>query len=479
MQLDAKRNFFTFFSGYLHLPLTAPRLHIDIDDFYGPRGAEEDPDGPPRPPAPAAEPDELAVGRSPLPPELLPDPWELLDLSAAVRPIAPFVARLPTLPIKPLPPDPVTYSHGGGGGDSPALCHKIRQVVFRQSQITVDYKDGGNPLDLRANQVNTLRDNDIVTTLHTTIWTTAMSSPMRTPRAWPGRTTTSCRWPSWRRWPSRTSRMPMRVPRRRRNRSSRRCGRWAMPRTRGPATLHEGVTMDGAAVGADAPLPPGPADLVPARPVDNDANMAVVETGANRTENFAAVIDEQGAIGTMMVLGDSHRSNAIVQTNVLVDHTAVDGTAEQATLQTGGNQANNIAEFIQTLEQNPYEMGFFGGMRWHVDRVNGDYYDVNLIRQLNVMQDNDMVQQTATDHYKFWEIGANGQDNVAIVEHSGKQYDLVIVTGDYFGANWIFQTNVLLNSDYVLINAGPGGEGSETVSTGANWLLNAATLVDL
>ena len=62
---------------------------------------------------------------------------------------------------------------------------------------------------------------------------------------------------------------------------------------------------------------------------------------------------------------------------------------------------------------------------------------MNLIGQLNVMQDNDMVQQTATDHYKFWEIGANGQDNVAIVEHSGKRCELVIVTGDYFGANWI------------------------------------------
>jgi hypothetical protein len=475
MQLDAKRNFFTFFSGYLHLPLTAPRLHIDIDDFYGPRGAEEDPDGPPRPPTPAAEPDELAVGRSPLPPELLPDPWDLLDLSAAVRPIAPFVARLPTLPIKPLPPDPVTYSHGGGGGDSPLSAKQT--VVLRQSQITVDYKDGGNPLDLRVDQVNTLRDNDIAITLHNNnlddndvvidadaesvawpdhdimpIAELAQMAEPHVPDAYAGATAT-----------------PESVV--------------AALRALGdspdqPATLHEGVTIDGAAVGADAPLPPSPADLVPARPVDSDANMAVVETGANRSENFAAVIDEQGAIGTMIVLGDSHRSNAIVQTNVLVDHTAVDGTAEQATLQTGGNQANNIAEFIQTLEQNPYEMGFFGGMRWHVDRVNGDYYDVNLIRQLNVMQDNDMVQQTAADHYKFWEIGANGQDNVSIVEHSGKQYDLVIVTGDYFGANWIFQTNVLLNSDYVLINAGPGGAGSEIVSTGANWLLNAATLVD-
>ena len=479
MQLDAKRNFFSFFSGYLHLPLTAPRLHIDIDDFYGPRKAEEDPDGPPRPPAPAAEPDELAVGRSPLPPELLPDPWEPLDLSAAVRPITPFVARLPTLPTKPLPPDPVTYSHGGGGGGGDSPLSPKQTVVFRQSQITVDYKDGGDPLDLRANQVNTLRDNDIVTTLHNNdlddsdVVTDADAESV----AWPDHDIMPIAELAQMAGPhvpdayaSATATPESVVAALRALGDS--------PDQAGPDTLHEGVTIDGAPVAADAPLPPGPADLVPARPVDNNANMAVIETGANRTENFAAVVDEQGPIGTMIVLGDSHRSNAIVQTNILVDHTAVDGTAEQASLQTGGNQANNIAEFIQTLDQNPYEMGFFGGLRWNVDRVNGDYYDVNLIRQLNVMQDNDMVQQTATDHYKFWEIGANGQDNVAIVEHSGKQYDLVIVTGDYFAANWIFQTNVLLNSDYVLINAGPGGAGSETVSTGANWLLNAATLVD-
>lgn len=479
MQLDAKRNFFSFFSGYLHLPLTASRLHVDIDDFYGPRLAEEDPDGPPQPPESAAEPDELAVGRSPSPPALEPDPWEPLDLSAAVRPIAPFAARLPTLPIKALPPDPVTYSHGGGGGDVLVSGRTIAQVGSRAPHITVDYKDGGDPLDLRANQVNTLRDNDVATTLNNNDLrdNDIVTDPDAASVAWPDHDV-----------------MPMaelaqmadsHVP-------DAYAGATATPETvvaalralgdapgqPGPTTLHEGTTIDGAPVAADTPVPPGPTDLVPARPVDKDANMAVVETGNNRSGNFAAVIDEQGAIGTLLVLGDSHRSNAIVQTNILVDHTAVDGTAEQATLQTGGNQANNFAEFIQTLDENPYEMGFFGGMRWHVDRVNGDYYDVNLVRQLNVMQDNDMVQQTATDHYKFWEIGGNGQDNVAIVEHSGKQYDLVIVTGDYFAANWIFQTNVLLNSDYVLINAGPGGAGSETVSTGANWLLNAATLVD-
>ena len=121
-------------------------------------------------------------------------------------------------------------------------------------------------------------------------------------------------------------------------------------------TLHEGVMQDGSAVGSGTPPPTGPSNLVPAPPVDSHSfehpvNAAVVETGGNNAYNFGAVVDNQGAIGTMIVLGDSYRSDAIHQTNVLVDHSAVAGTAEQAIIQTGGNQANNIAEFVQTLSR--------------------------------------------------------------------------------------------------------------------------------
>ena len=472
MQLDAKRNFFSIFSGYLHLPLIAPRFQADIDDFQGPRKAEDDPDGPPQPLASAAEPDDLAVGRSPLPAELPPDPWEGHDLAAHVRPMAPFVARLPTLPSKPLPHDPVTYVHGGGG-DSPLVGKKT--IIYLQPHITVDYKDGGEPLDSRITQVNMLRDNDMVTTVddnevvtdadpESVVWPEHEVTPMPevmalAPSHNPNATTS-----------------PQSIA----HELEARAGSSTQPP---PITLHEGVMQDGVPVGSGTPPPTGPSSRVAAPPgdrpsFDNPLHSAVVETGGNNAYNFGAVVDNQGAIGTMIVLGDSYRSDAIHQTNVLVDHSAVAGTAEQAIIQTGGNQANNIAEFVQTLGgQNPYEMGFFGGLQWNVDRVNGDYYDVNLTRQLNVIQDNDCVQQTATDHFKFWEIGGNGQDNVAIMDHSGKQYDLVIVTGDYFGTNWIFQTNILLNSDYVLVD-GSGGAGSETVSTGANWLMNSALLID-
>lgn len=498
MQLDAKRNFLSFFSGYLHLPITAPRIHLDIDDFYGPHKAEQDPDGPLQPLGPAVEPDELAVGRSPLPPALPPDPWDPLDLAASIRPITPFAARLPTLPLKPLPLDPVKYSHGGGDSPDPG-----KTVVFREPHITVQYKDIGSGLDMRLNQINTLRDNDVGSTAYTN---DLQDNDIVTDQG-----AESVPWPDHEIMPI-AQLANMAAP----HGSSNYVGGPVTPESvaatmraqaegpdqHDPATqLREGITQDGAWVAADSELPTGPGDLVPERPGNDGVHVeiveggdsttvtfipgkdedgvAVVETGGNSAANYGAVVDEQGAIGTMLVMGNSYNSNVIVQTNIIVDHAAVAGTAGEAAIQAGGNQANNVAEFIKTLDQaNPYQMGYFGGLKWNVDRVNGDYFDVNLIKQLNVMQDNDKVQVTASEHYKFWSTGGNDQDNVAIMEHVGKQYDLVIVTGDYFGANWIFQTNVLLNSDYVLINGGEGGAGSETVSTGANWLLNSATLVD-
>jgi hypothetical protein len=150
-----------------------------------------------------------------------------------------------------------------------------------------------------------------------------------------------------------------------------------------------------------------------------------------------------------------------------------------ALVQTGDNATNNVAEFVTTLAKDVYGMGLFGGLRWHVDTVEGNFYNINLTVQYNGLSDQDRVQQSATDHYKFVETGDNLQGN-ELIEYNfdTTHYDLVIVTGNYYSANWIFQTNILLNCDYVLIQGGPGGAGDETVSTGANWLYNSAKLVD-
>ena len=119
--------------------LSAPPSHraalpTDIDDFHGRHKADDDPDGPPPPLEFAVEPDDLAVGRSPLPAELPPDPWDGHDLLPMCARWRPSSRALPTLPTKPLPHDPVTYVHGGGAGSSPSLGKKT--IIFTSSRTS-------------------------------------------------------------------------------------------------------------------------------------------------------------------------------------------------------------------------------------------------------------------------------------------------------------------------------------------------------
>lgn len=463
MQVDNKRPFISLFSGYPHLPIDPSRFQVDFDDHYS-RSRPEPDEAEAAPPLPQPRaPDELEVGAPRNPPELPPDPWPLAGGLHRLHDSP--AARLPhqDLPTRSAVPDPVSHSSGGGGGADGGVGAR-HLVVIRSSHISVDEQHGDSQLDLRVTQVNVVQDNDIVTDgsgapfpVHPVDNLADLVSMAKgqVPTFFAGSHDT-----------------PEEVV--------------ATLREHGDGsqagapiqTLTEGIVRDGHAVGSAEPPLPDPALLVPPSPSDNDANMAVVHAGGNVATNVATLIDGQGPVGTLVVLGDSYKSNAIVQTNVLVDHSSVAGTADTAIVQAGDNAANNVAELVRQFDGNPYEMGFFGGLRWHVDRIDGDFYDVKMVKQLNWLSDNDCVQQTATDHYKFVSTGENELGNDLWATQFGTQYDLVIVNGDYFAANWIFQTNILLNSDYVLIHAGPDGAGQETVSTGGSWLLNTALIAD-
>jgi hypothetical protein len=474
MQVDNKRPFISLFSGYPHLFGDPQRLQVDFDEHYSRfnPAPDEPEDAPPlaKPPAP----DELEVGAPKHPPELSPDPWPLMGHLHRV-PDSPL-ARSPhqDLPTKPAVPDPISHSSGGGGGGGVVGSHGgVRHLVtIRSTHISVDEQHGDSQLDLRVTQVNVGQDNDIVVRQDNDIVTDGSGAPFP---LYPVDNLADVvsmakeQVPVFFAGPHDT---PQEVVATLREHGD-------GPQADAPIqTLAEGIVRDGHAVGSGAPPLPDPALKVPISPTDNDANMAVVHTGGNMVTNVATLIDGQGPVGTLVVLGDSYKSNAIVQTNVLVDHSAVAGTAETALVQTGDNAANNVAELVRQFDGNPYEMGFFGGLRWHVDRIDGDFYDVKMVKQVNWLSDNDCVQQTATDHYKFMSTGENGLGNDLWATQFGTQYDLVIVNGNYFAANWIFQTNILLNSDYVLIQAGQDGAGQETVSTGGNWLLNTALIAD-
>jgi hypothetical protein len=204
------------------------------------------------------------------------------------------------------------------------------------------------------------------------------------------------------------------------------------------------------------------------------------ELGGNETTNAALVVDLNEGTNTMIVLGDFFKTNAIVQTNCFIDDDQIDVAGGIAALIIGdGNTADNIAVF----EQRPgpfFEIsGYFAGLQWNVDVVEGDFYDINLVLQKNLLSDNDVaVQESQSIHYEAV-LGENQQLNLTQIFDGEIQYDLIVVCGTYHGANLIYQYNVLLDPDILkLLYGGEAGDATEqSAETGQNALLNDASIV--
>ena len=83
-------------------------------------------------------------------------------------------------------------------------------------------------------------------------------------------------------------------------------------------------------------------------------------------------------------------------------------------------------------------------------------------------------RSAASSHYNL--VGGHNQlGNLALIFDGEIQYDLIIIQGSYHGMNVIFQNNILLNNDKIVMSA-DGADPSQSVSSGDNSLLNEAGL---
>ncbi|MFN3348029.1 hypothetical protein [Pseudorhodoplanes sp.] len=202
--------------------------------------------------------------------------------------------------------------------------------------------------------------------------------------------------------------------------------------------------------------------------------------GENQAANAAVIVDlKEGSVATL-VFGDFYKTNVIVQTNAFIDNDSIEVSAPGLdTVAGGGTTSDNIADFNQL--GGPYAgiPALFAGYLWNVEIVDGDFYDVNVIVQENVLRDNDVaVQTTNITHYQL-QTGANQQANLTKVIDTDIKYDLIIIGGDYHGDNWIFQHNIILDSDILKIGAAGDAASvtSQAVEAGANELLNSANII--
>jgi hypothetical protein len=349
---------------------------------------------------------------------------------------------------------PISPGSGGGGGGSDA--------------IKIVYQEGGEQSEIQTHQYNNMYNDDALVGTHDTNLLTTLETQANhaigqmiagadaaIPTDWYA--------------PQSTDALPAFVAAHDQAWADR--DGTADPHSVTPGYYLNGVLQDPAPTPPDqlpAPDPTPPADL------GHGLGQWALD-GGNTATNGAYILDLTDSARTMLVMGDYFKTNAIFQTNSYMDddHVTVGGTG--ASISTGGDQATNIADFVQHPGVYETMPSYFAGPNWSVDVVHGDYFNVRALVQTNYLSDNDVTMQSSSSTHYEVHAGQNELGNYVLINDGNFNYDLIVVGGSYHGMNVIFQNNILYNNDTVQIT-GDGTNPNQTVSTGDNQLTNTATI---
>ncbi len=203
-----------------------------------------------------------------------------------------------------------------------------------------------------------------------------------------------------------------------------------------------------------------------------------VHTGDNTQANVARFADWGKHYDVIIVVGDYHSANIISQTNVVLDndYIGISSTAGCApSIYTGQNALENtatIAKYGATsfgdidrrlesliddlndrddLDHNAWS-DFYGASSGSLDVlfVTGNYYDLNIVSQINVLADADLAIQMGSNGVQWLSTGGNAAVNEATIVNAGGIYEQRI-GGDFY-------------EDSILVQADLIADASETVA---------------
>jgi hypothetical protein len=351
------------------------------------------------------------------------------------------------------PPLPISVGSGGGGGSD---------------AIKVIYQEGGEQSEIQAHQYNNMYDDDALVGTHDTNLLIALETEADHGIAKMVAGADAAIPTDWYA-PHDTDSLPAFV--------AAHDQAWAeRDGTADPHSVQPGYYLNGV-LQDPAPTPPDqlPApDPTPAPDLGHGLGQWALD-GGNTASNGAYIVDLTDSARTMLVMGDSFKTNAIFQTNSYMDNDHVTVGGSGANITTGGDQATNIADFVQHPGVYDSMPSYYAGPNWSVDVVHGDYFNVRALVQTNYLSDNDVTMQSSSStHYEI-HAGQNELGNYMLINDGDFNYDLIVVGGSYHGMNVIFQNNILYNNDIVQIT-GDGINTNQTVSTGNNQLTNTATI---
>ncbi|MDL2402176.1 hypothetical protein [Rhizobium mayense] len=218
-------------------------------------------------------------------------------------------------------------------------------------------------------------------------------------------------------------------------------------------------------------------------------------TGGNTLVNLASYFGLGTQYDLMIVGGHAFNINSISQISVLYDNDVVTGTQAGDHVQTGGNLLWNLAsinnvglsdrfasmpDFVNDTVKNiqdhnneipdglAHNPNFAGQEALNVLYITGNFFDVNIIKQINVVGDSDIVHRVASD------VVANNQNaTVSIDTGSNALVNIANIT-DYTGAGHTTYLAGNLYSDTVLIQGGLVDHGQTDANQQSHPLANEA-----
>ncbi len=213
--------------------------------------------------------------------------------------------------------------------------------------------------------------------------------------------------------------------------------------------------------------------------VDGHAPRSVeADLGSNTLINEATLVSAMLDGAVIAALGDSHEVNAIIQANVWSDTDLV-GDTVLASLQAvdGSTESFNIARFErEALSAAAPQQSSAAPSGFAFTRIDGDLIFMNWLQQYNFVTDNDVATLTTGGIQTMIGLGGNMAFNGINLAELGQYYDLILIGGGLYDANIIRQVNVLVDDDVVggLVGFATGGKG--LLSTSGNLLWNEATI---
>jgi hypothetical protein len=209
-----------------------------------------------------------------------------------------------------------------------------------------------------------------------------------------------------------------------------------------------------------------------------------LEAGGNTLVNSASLTNTWVGAGVTAVLGDHVSLNAIVQTNVWSDNDLVGASLNGWKFDPlNATKAFNIAAFqhIDPSADGGADGQAVGAFPkgWAVSEIQGDLIMLNWIEQLNFVMDNDIHMLASSGVTTMVTTGANAAVNGVSLAELGLYYDLIVVGGNFYDANLIQQLNVLLDDDLVGSVNGFQTTGKASLSTSGNLLWNQAEIANV